>query len=110
MQVDPVQAVNPRPGGFVLAHAGEHIFVERRISEAEFLLVILAAEAVGRRLVDEIIGKTEDIADLPHFVHEQVGQGAEIARRVAVLGRIADVVLGGVAGIDDSGAPRRCMC
>ena len=97
-----MQAVDLRLDRLVLTLAGEHVFVQHGVCESELLLVVLSAESVGRRLVHEVVRKAQRIADLPHFMHQQVGKGAEIAGSVAVFGGIADIVLGSVAGIDDS--------
>ena len=102
MQVDPVQAVDLVLDRLVLTDASQHIFVEHGVGESKLLLVVLSAETVGRGLVYQVLRESQHVADLAHFMNQKMGQRAEIAGCVAVLGGIAHIILGRIAGVDDS--------
>ena len=99
-----MQAVDLVPDRLVLTNACQNIFVEHGIGKSELLLVVLSAESVGRGLVYKVLGKSQNITYLAHFMNEKMRQRAEVAGCIAVLGGIAYIVLGRVACVDDSGA------
>ena len=101
-----MEPVDAGPDCLVGALARKHVAVKHGIGEAEALLVGRAREAVRGRLVDERPGQSERMADLANLVHEKVRERAEVARGVAVLRRVADPVLGKIAGVGDAPALR----
>ena len=104
MQIQHMQTVD---AGFlfrIVALAGQDIVVQHFVGEAQLILVAHSAQAVRRCLSDKLPGQTQAIAHLQDFVHQKLGKRAEITCRIAVFGRVAHIILRGIAGIDNTSA------
>ena len=87
MEVRPVHTVDlflySRNAAEVIETAD--ISVEHGISKSEVILVSFAAKTVGRRFVDELLRKSEEVADLEHFGNGEVRERGEVTGSIAVL-------------------------
>ena len=104
MQIQDVQAVDAGLLLLVVALAGQDIVIQHAVGEAKLVLIAHAAESVRRSLPDQLLRQTQDSPDLKDLMHQKVRKRTEIAGCVAVLGRIADIILGSVAGVDNTAA------
>ena len=104
MQIQHMQTVD---AGFlfrIVALAGQDIVVQHFVGEAQLILVAHSAQAVRRCLPDKLPGQTQTIAHLQDFMNQKLGKRAEITGCIAVFGRVAHIVLRGIAGIDNTSA------
>ena len=73
--------------------------VQHSVGEAEVLLVRLTAQAVDGRLVNKAVRQPQRPAHGADLLHRQMGERAKIPGGVAVAGRVANPILGEVAGV-----------
>ena len=87
---------------FVIDNVLADIFIEHSVGKAELVLVRGAGKTVGRHLFNKFFGQAEVSADSLYLCNRETGDGAEVARAVAVACGVANPVLGKVAGVCNS--------
>ena len=102
-----MQTVDPLFMLFVLTFTGQDIVVQLRIGKSQLVFVRHAGETVGRSLFHQLFGKAQGRPHLQDLMDHKGGNGRKVSRRIAVLGGIAHIVFGQVAGIDNAAALRQ---
>ena len=79
------------------------------IGEANLVFIGHAGETVGRSLIEQVLRKPQDIADLENFMNKKIRERAEIAGCIAKLCGVTDIVLRTVAGVYNTSAAGNCL-
>ena len=78
--------------------------IQNCIGETNLVFIRQSAEAIRRRLADQVAGESEHFANLDNFMNQKMGERAEVAGSIAKFGRITDMVFRPVAGVDNTAA------
>ena len=79
MEIESVHTVNPGLCCFIFAFACQNIVIQNRVGETNLVFIRKSAEAIGRCLADQVLGKSKYFANLDDFMYQKVGEGAEVA-------------------------------
>ena len=102
-----IEHVQPVDAGFFIrirAVSREYIVVQHAVGKPELVLIAHSAQTVRRSLADQLLRQAQCITDLEHFMHQQLGERAEITGGIPVFRGITDIILRRVAGVDHAAA------